>query len=76
MSVNCRALRNDEATLSYACKGSAKGLNKIFESSSIVELFNPEDELGFGAFLVGERVDSFQLNIKFKGRDFSGTWFS
>ncbi len=37
---------------------------------------DPEDILLLRCIFVGERADSFQLNVKFKGGDFSGVRFS
>ena len=44
MSVSCQTLRNDEAALSNVCEGSAEAFHTFFESGSIVEFFNSEDE--------------------------------
>lgn len=48
MSVSCQTLRNDEAALSNVCEGSAEAFHTFFESGSIVEFFNSEDEFRFG----------------------------
>ena len=48
MSVGCHTLRNNEAALGDVCDGSAEAFHTFFESSSIIEFFNSEDELGLG----------------------------